>query len=89
MAITGPVNISLICVHLAAKLVLHGKVNKADASGDQGVNESHRVQSGLELGRHHAHEDLPAERLDTVLAFHTLTNTLCTGDKVKENSLVI
>lgn len=85
MAITGPVNISvLICVYLAAELVLHGKVNKADASGDQGINEPHRVQSGLELGRHHAHEDLPAECLDTVLALHTLTNTLCRGNKEKK-----
>lgn len=89
MAITGPVNTSCISVHLAAKLVLHGKVNKADASGDQGVDEPHRVQSGLELGRHHAHEDLPAERLDTVLALHALANALCRGNKAKKKVWMI
>lgn len=84
MASTRLVNIGLICVHLAAEFILHGKVNKADASSDQGINESHCVQSGLELGRHHAHKDLPAERLDTVLALYTLTNPLCRGNKVKK-----
>lgn len=88
MALTGPVNVSLLGAHLAAKLVLHGKVNKADAGSDQGVDESHRVQSGLELGRHHAHKDLPAERLDTVLALHTLANTLCRGNKVKKEQKI-
>lgn len=63
--------------HLAAELVFHGEVNKADTGGDEGVDESDGVQPGLELGRHHAHEDLPTEGLHTVLPLHPLTDTLC------------
>lgn len=36
-------------IHLAAELVLHGKVDKADAGSDQSVNEADCVQSCLEL----------------------------------------
>lgn len=38
MALKDPANVGVIYVYLAAKLVLHGKVNKADASSDQSVN---------------------------------------------------
>lgn len=72
------------CVHLAAELVLHGKVNKPDASGDQGIDKPDRVQPRLELGRYHAHEDLPAEGLNTVLTLHTLTYTLCRNDEERQ-----
>lgn len=68
-------------VYLATELILHRKVNKADASGDQGINESYCVQPGLELGRYHAHEDLPAEGLDAVLSLHTLAYSLCRQDE--------
>lgn len=70
----------LVWVHLAAQLIVHGKVNKADASGDQGIDEPYSVQPRLELGWDHAHKDLPAEGLHTVLTLHTLTYTLCRHD---------
>lgn len=69
-----------LCVHLATELILHRKVNKADTSGDQGIDEPHCVQPRLELGRYHAHEDLPAEGLNTVLTLQTLAYPLCRHD---------
>ena len=62
---------------LAAELVLHGEVDEADAGGDQGVDEAHRVQARLELRGHHAHEDLPAQRCDAVLTLQALADALC------------
>ncbi len=73
-----------LCVHLAAELILHGKVNKPDASSDQGINEPDCVKPCLELGRYHAHKDLPTEGLNTVLTLHTLTYTLCRNDKERQ-----
>lgn len=75
---------SLFVVYLAAKLILHREVNKADTSSDQGIDEPHRVQSRLKLGRYHSHEDLPAESLNTVLALHTLAYPLCKNDQEKQ-----
>lgn len=73
---------SVVRIDLAAQFILHRKVNKADAGCHQGVDEPHRVQPGLELRRHHAHEDLPAQSLHAVLALHPLAYTLCTeGEK--------
>lgn len=69
-----------MCVYLAAELILHGKVNKPDTSCDEGIYEPDCVQPRLELGGHHAHEDLPTEGLNTVLALHTLTYTLWRHD---------
>lgn len=66
----------IVCVHLAAELVLHRKVNKADASCDQGIDKTDCVQPRLELGRHHSHEDLPTQGLDTVFTLYPLTYTL-------------
>lgn len=68
-------------VHLAAELIFHRKVNKADASSDQCINEADCVQPRLELRRHHAHENLPTQGLNTVLALHPLTYTLCRHDE--------
>lgn len=65
-----------IDTYLAAQLVLHGEVDEADAGSHQCVDEPHGVQPRLELGGHHAHEDLPAQRLHTVLSLHALADAL-------------
>ncbi len=62
--------------YFAAQLVLHGEVHKADTGYHQVLNEPYSVQSGLELGRHHSHEDLTTQSLHTVLLLHTFSNTL-------------
>lgn len=67
----------LLYAYLAAELILHGEVNESNARGHQGIDEAHRVQPRLELGRDHSHEDLPAEGLDAVLAFHAFSYALC------------
>lgn len=62
--------------YFAAQLVLHGEVHKADTGSHQVLNEPYSVQSGLELGRHHSHEDLATQSLHTVLLLQTFSNTL-------------
>lgn len=69
--------IMLLWIYLAAELILHWKVNKSNTRGHQGIDKPHCVQSCLELGWHHSHEDLPTEGLDTVLTFQTFSYALC------------
>lgn len=75
-----------VCVHLAAELILHGEVNKPDTRRDEGVDEPDCVQPCLELRRYHAHEDLPTEGLDAVIALRALSYALWTHKGGEERS---
>lgn len=82
------VHANLRTAHLAAELILHGEINEANAGGDQGIDEADRVQLGLELRRHHPHEDLTAQRLNAVFPLHALSDPLCVTQKQTQTEFV-